>query len=93
MQVGNYSEKKTSAAKSYLATLCRVAVLIQFRSEEQEAIKCMRGLINGMISAVSADRDLVKELTLMAARLRSLDLQPDLELPQDHAAAIFGKCC
>ncbi|KAL0921586.1 hypothetical protein M5K25_008672 [Dendrobium thyrsiflorum] len=90
-EVVNYSEKKTSAAKSYLAALCRIVVLIQFRSEEQEAIKCMRGFMHGMISAISNDKDLVKELNLMAARLRSLDLQSDQELPQDHAAAIFEK--
>ncbi|XP_020587231.1 condensin complex subunit 3 [Phalaenopsis equestris] len=90
-EVTNYTEKKTSAAKSYLAALCRIAVLIQFRSEEQEAIKCMRGLIHGMISAVSTDKELVRELNLMAARLRSLDLQPDQELPHDLASAIFEK--
>ncbi|KAI0516305.1 hypothetical protein KFK09_008977 [Dendrobium nobile] len=90
-EVVNYSEKKTSAAKSYLSALCRIVVLIQFRSEEQEAIKCMRGLMHGMISAISYDKDLVKELNLMAARLGSLDLQPDQDLPQDHAAAISEK--
>ncbi|KAK8937759.1 hypothetical protein KSP40_PGU004248 [Platanthera guangdongensis] len=90
-EVVNYPEKKSSAGKSYMAALCRISVLIQFKSEDQEAIKCMRGLIHGMISAIPTDKDLVKELSLMAARLRSLDLNPDLEIPQNHAAAIFEK--
>ncbi|XP_020270589.1 condensin complex subunit 3-like [Asparagus officinalis] len=90
-EVVSFPEKKTPAEKSYILTLCRVAALVQFRPSEQEAIKCMRGLLNGMIIAASSDKELVKELNRMATRLKSLDKHPDEELSHEKATAIFGK--
>ncbi|EHA8590767.1 hypothetical protein COCNU_scaffold023732G000010 [Cocos nucifera] len=90
-QVASCPDKKTPAGKSYLSALCRIALLIQFRSSEQGAIKCMRGLLNSMIISLSTDKELVKELTRMAARLKSLDDHPDEELSQEQANVIFGK--
>lgn len=84
-------DKKTSAGKSYLSALCKIALLIQFRSSEQGAIKCMRGLLNSVTTSLSTDKELVKELTRMAARLKSLDDHPDEELSQEQANVIFGK--
>lgn len=66
-------------------------MLLRFRKSEQKAIKCMRGLVNSLAASVASDKELVKELTQMAARLRSLDASPDEDLPQDEANAIFGK--
>ncbi|XP_073014313.1 uncharacterized protein [Typha latifolia] len=90
-EVASCPEKKTPAGKAYVLALCRIAVMLQFRHSEQRAIKCMRGLFNPMISSVSADKELVKELTRMATRLKSLDEQPDEELSQDKIDAILGK--
>lgn len=65
-------------------------MLLRFRQSEQKAIKCMRGLVNYLAASVASDKELVKELTQMAARLRSLDACPDEELTQDEADAIFS---
>ncbi|CAL9136566.1 unnamed protein product [Musa textilis] len=90
-EVAGCPEKKTSAGKSYIVALCRIAASINFRPSEQHAIKCMRGLLNGMITSVTRDKELVKELNLMAACLRSLDEHPDEGLSEDQSAALFGK--
>ncbi|XP_062233154.1 uncharacterized protein LOC133930508 isoform X2 [Phragmites australis] len=91
VEVANCPDKKTAAGKAYALALCKVAVLLRFRQSEQKAIKCMRGLVNSLAALVASDKDLVKELAQMAARLRSLDACPDEELPQDEADAIFKK--
>jgi len=65
-------------------------VLLRFRESEQKAIKCMRGLVNHLAASVASDKELVKELAQMAARLRSLDACPDEELSQDDADVIFS---
>nr|XP_009417689.1 PREDICTED: condensin complex subunit 3 isoform X1 [Musa acuminata subsp. malaccensis] len=90
-EVAGCPEKKTSAGKSYILALCRIAASINFRPSEQHAIKCMRGLLNGMITSITRDKELVKELNLMAARLRSLDVHPDEGLSEDQSTALFGK--
>lgn len=51
----------------------------------------MRGLVNSLAASVASDKELGKELTQMAARLRSLDASPDDDLPQDEVEAIFSK--
>uniref|UniRef100_A0A0E0PVZ1 Nuclear condensin complex subunit 3 C-terminal domain-containing protein n=1 Tax=Oryza rufipogon TaxID=4529 RepID=A0A0E0PVZ1_ORYRU len=91
VEVANCPDKKTAAAKAYCLALCKVAVLLRFRQSEQKAIKCMRGLINALAASASSDKDLMKELSQMASRLRSLDEHPEEELPQDEAEEIFKK--
>eukprot|EP00268_Persea_americana_P004211 TRINITY_DN11330_c0_g3_i2.p1 TRINITY_DN11330_c0_g3~~TRINITY_DN11330_c0_g3_i2.p1 ORF type:complete len:436 (+),score=102.06 TRINITY_DN11330_c0_g3_i2:592-1899(+) len=83
--------KKTPAGKSFVIALCKIAPLLHFRSSEQAAIKCMRGLMGRMVESVSADKELVKELKQMAANLQALDDHPDEEFSQDQANLIFGK--
>ncbi|KAG2605120.1 hypothetical protein PVAP13_4NG116800 [Panicum virgatum] len=89
VEVASCPDKKTAAGKAYALALCKVAVLLRFRQSEQKAIKCMRGLINSLAASVASDKELMKELAQMAARLRSLDACPDKELPQDEVEAIF----
>ncbi|RLN12501.1 hypothetical protein C2845_PM09G07030 [Panicum miliaceum] len=91
VEVASCPDKKTAAGKAYALALCKVAVLLRFRQSEQKAIKCMRGLVNSLAASVASDKELMKELAQMAARLRSLDACPDEELPQDEAEAIFKK--
>ncbi|KAG8076259.1 hypothetical protein GUJ93_ZPchr0006g41083 [Zizania palustris] len=88
VEVANCPDKKTAAGKAYCLALCKVVVLLRFRQSEQKAIKCMRGLVNAL---AASDKDLVKELTPMASRLRSLDENPEEKLPQDEADEIFKK--
>uniref|UniRef100_A0A0E0LA37 Nuclear condensin complex subunit 3 C-terminal domain-containing protein n=1 Tax=Oryza punctata TaxID=4537 RepID=A0A0E0LA37_ORYPU len=91
VEVANCPDKKTAAAKAYCLALCKVAVLLRFRQSEQKAIKCMRGLVNALAASAASDKDLMKELTQMSSRLRSLDEHPEEELPQDEAEEIFKK--
>ncbi|KAK9115128.1 hypothetical protein Syun_021925 [Stephania yunnanensis] len=93
VEVVSFPEKKTAAAKAYLSALSKIVVLLCFRASEQEAIKCMRGLLNRMVETMSTDKEVVKELRRMADRLKSLDEFPDQELSQDKANLIFGKPC
>lgn len=86
----SFPDKKTAAGKAYILALCRIVVLINFRLAAQVAVKCMRGLLNGMIPLASSDKELVKELSRLASRLKSLDKHPDEELSQEQAAIIFG---
>ncbi|KAH7655972.1 Condensin complex subunit 3 protein [Dioscorea alata] len=89
-EVANCPEKKIAAGKSYIQALCKTVVSLQFRTSEQEAVKCMRGLLNSMIASVLSDKELVKELNHMAAHLKSIDEHPDKELSQEQADAIFS---
>ncbi|WOL13772.1 condensin complex subunit 3 isoform X1 [Canna indica] len=91
VEVAGFPEKKTSAGKSYILALLRVVTSTQFRPSEQHAIKCMRRLLNNMVTSVTGDKELVKELNFMMARLRSLDERPDEELSEDQYSAIFAK--
>ncbi|KAL6225844.1 hypothetical protein ACLB2K_004693 [Fragaria x ananassa] len=90
-EVAAFPTKKTPAEKSYVSALCRILVLLQFRSSEQEAIQLMRRLLNPVAESVSAEKDLVKELKRMANRLKALDKHPDQEISQDQANLIFGR--
>ncbi|XP_042468647.1 condensin complex subunit 3-like [Zingiber officinale] len=90
-EVASFSEKKTSAGKSYMLALSRLATSIQFRASEQHSIKCMRNLLNTMSYLVTGDKDIIKEFNLMATRLRSLDKHPDEEISEDQLATIFRK--
>jgi hypothetical protein len=91
VEVASFHIKKTAAEKAYVSALCRVLVLLHFRSSEQWAIKLMRRLLNHVAESVSAEKDLVKELKRMADRLKAVDRQPEQELLQDQADPILGK--
>ncbi|CAN0913823.1 Condensin complex subunit 3 [Linum grandiflorum] len=90
-ELASFTGKRTAAEKSYISALCRTLVLIQFRLSEQDTIKLTRRLLNQLIGNVSLEKDVMKELKLMAERLTSMDSQPDEELLQDQADLIFGK--
>uniref|UniRef100_A0A0D9WP01 Nuclear condensin complex subunit 3 C-terminal domain-containing protein n=1 Tax=Leersia perrieri TaxID=77586 RepID=A0A0D9WP01_9ORYZ len=91
VEVANCPDKKTAAGKAYCLALCKIVVLLRFRQSEQKAMKCMRGLVNALAASAASDKDLLKELTQMASRLRSLDEHPEEELQQDEADGIFKK--
>ncbi|CAN1122958.1 hypothetical protein LINPERHAP2_LOCUS1596 [Linum perenne] len=90
-ELASFTGKRTPAERSYISALCRILVLIQFRVSEQDTIKLMRRLLNQLTEYVPLEKDVMKELKLMAERLSSLDSQPEEELPQDQANLIFGK--
>ncbi|XP_059623216.1 uncharacterized protein LOC132266380 [Cornus florida] len=90
-EVASFPVKKKPAEKSYIVALCRILVLLQFRSSEQEAIKLMRKLLNRVAESVLAEKDIVKELKQMAVRLRAADGNPDEELSLDQANLILGR--
>lgn len=53
----------------------------------------MRRLLCYVVEIASSDKDLVKELKRMGEHLTAIDKQPDLEVSQDQAHLILGKCC
>ncbi|KAH9318229.1 hypothetical protein KI387_019998, partial [Taxus chinensis] len=91
VEVASFPSKKTAAVKSYIGALCRVVVLLEFRSSQQEAIKCMKKLLNHMADSVSGDKQLLKELEGMMARLKAQDAHPDEGLSDEQIKSIFGK--
>ncbi|XP_043696438.1 condensin complex subunit 3 [Telopea speciosissima] len=91
MEMVSFPMKKTAAGKSYVSALCRIVFLLNFRSSEQRAIKCMRGLLNRMAECISTDKELLKDLKRMGAQLKALDEHPDEDLSQDQADLILGR--
>ncbi|XP_073146295.1 uncharacterized protein [Henckelia pumila] len=91
VEVANFNPKKTAAEKSYLSALCRILVLLHFRTTEQDAIKLMRMLLNCITPSMSAEKDIFKELREMAACLRTIDINPDERLSPEQSHLILGK--
>lgn len=90
MKVASFEGKKTAAEKTYVAALCRILVLLQFRVSEQGVIKLMRMILNRVSVSVAAEKDLTKELRHMAERLKSIDTQPDEKSPPELTTLILG---
>ncbi|KAF5747475.1 hypothetical protein HS088_TW05G00196 [Tripterygium wilfordii] len=90
-EVARFHAKKTPAEKAYVSALCRILVLLHFRSSEQVAIKLMRRLLNLVVESILTEKDLVKELKRMAEHLQSLNGQQDEELSQDQANIVLGR--
>lgn len=51
----------------------------------------MRRLLSRVCESVLSEKDLLKELKLMAERLEGLDRNPDQDLSKDEVKNIFGK--
>ncbi|XP_027178343.1 condensin complex subunit 3 isoform X1 [Coffea eugenioides] len=90
-EVMGFPSNKTAAEKSYVSALCRILVLLHFRSSEQGPIKLMRQLLSCIAQSVVAERELLKELKEMASRLKAADRSPDQQLSSDQANHIFGR--
>ncbi|CAH9070046.1 unnamed protein product [Cuscuta epithymum] len=90
-EVTRFGGKKTVAEKSYASALCRTLVLLHFRSSEQEAVKLMGHLLTHILESVAAEKDLMKDLKQMAARLKALDTHPDQELSSDQVNLILRR--
>ncbi|KAH6796928.1 ARM repeat superfamily protein [Perilla frutescens var. hirtella] len=91
VEVASFHAKKTAAEKSYVAALCRILVLLQFRVSEQDAIKLMRRILTRVSIAISGEKDLMKELRHMAERLKSIDKNPDEQLSSEQTSLILEK--
>nr|XP_043633385.1 condensin complex subunit 3 [Erigeron canadensis] len=90
-EVLSFQKKKNAAEKSYLSAISKILVLLCFRQTEQEAIKLMRRILNRVSEAVSAEKELVKEIKQMANRLKTSDSSPDEPLPSDQAKLLLEK--
>ncbi|KAK4411778.1 Condensin complex subunit [Sesamum angolense] len=90
VEVASFHAKKTAAEKAYLAALCRILVLLEFRVSEQGAIKLMRRILNRVISSVATEKELTKELWRMAERLQAIDRHPDEKLSTEQTDLILG---
>ncbi|CAA0814563.1 ARM repeat superfamily protein [Striga hermonthica] len=91
VEVASFPAKKSAAEKSYVAALCRILVLLQFRVSEQEAAKLTRGILNQVIASVAAEKDLTKELRRMTERLQAIDQNPEVKLSPEQANLILEK--
>ncbi|XP_073310091.1 uncharacterized protein [Primulina huaijiensis] len=91
VEVANFNPKKTAAEKSYLSALCRILILLHFRTTEQDAIKLTRMLLNRIIPSMAVEKDIFKELRQMAECLRAIDSNPDEKLSLEQAHLILGK--
>lgn len=88
--MASFDAKKTAAEKSYVAALCKILVLLQFRVSEQGVIKLMMRILSRASAAVAAEKDLTKELRHMAERLKAIDRNPDEQLSSEQASQILG---
>ncbi|KAG6387613.1 hypothetical protein SASPL_152805 [Salvia splendens] len=91
VEVASFNAKKTAAEKSYVAALCKILVLLQFRVSEQGVIKLMRRILSRASAAVAAEKDLTKELMHMAERLKAIDRNPVEQLSSEQATQILEK--
>lgn len=90
-EVARFPGKKTAAERSYIAALCRVLVLLNLGSSDQEAVKLLRSLLNHALVIVATEKDLVKDMKQFSERLKALDRHPDQELLQEQADVIFER--
>ncbi|XP_030520718.1 condensin complex subunit 3 [Rhodamnia argentea] len=90
-EVARFPGKKTAAERSYISALCRVLVLLNLGSSDQEAVKLLRSLLNHALVIVAAEKDLVKDMKQFSERLKALDRHPDRELLQEQADVIFER--
>ncbi|XP_042041530.1 condensin complex subunit 3-like isoform X2 [Salvia splendens] len=91
VEVASFDAKKTAAEKSYVAALCKILVLLQFRVSEQGVIKLMRRILSRASAVVAAEKDLTKELRHMAEHLKAIDRNPDEQLSSEQASQILEK--
>ncbi|KAB2057612.1 hypothetical protein ES319_A11G179900v1 [Gossypium barbadense] len=90
-EVLRFPAKKTPAERSYVAALCRILASLHFHLSEQGPVKIMRRLLSRVCESVLSEKDILKELKLMAERLEGLDRNPDQDLSEDEVKYIFGK--
>ncbi|XP_056162906.1 uncharacterized protein LOC115681414 isoform X2 [Syzygium oleosum] len=90
-EVARFPGKKTAAERSYISALCRVLVLLNLGSSDQEPVKLLRSLLNHALVIVAAEKDLVKDMKQFSECLKALDQHPDQELLQEQADVIFDR--
>lgn len=90
LQILSFQKKKNAAEKSYVSAISKMLALLRFRPTEQVPIKLMRRLLNRVSEAVSADKEVVKEVKQMAERLKASDESPDEPLESDQAHLLLG---
>ncbi|XP_071735403.1 uncharacterized protein [Rutidosis leptorrhynchoides] len=90
-EVLSFPKKKNAAEKSYVSAITKILVLLHFSPTKQDAIKLMRLLLNRVSDAVSADKDILKDVKQMADLLKVSDGSPDEPLPSDQATLLLEK--
>ncbi|GJS37664.1 condensin complex subunit 3 [Tanacetum coccineum] len=90
-EILSFQKKKNAAEKSYISAISKILVFLRFRPTEQVPIKLMRRLVNRVSEAMSADKEVVKEVKQMAERLKASDESPDEPLESDQAHLLFEK--
>ncbi|KAA3476170.1 condensin complex subunit 3 [Gossypium australe] len=90
-EVLRFPAKKTPAERSYVSAVCRILASLHFRLSEQGPVKIMRRLLSRVCESVLSEKDILKELKLMAERLEGLDRNPDQDLSEDEVKYIFAR--
>ncbi|XP_076908995.1 uncharacterized protein LOC143566095 [Bidens hawaiensis] len=90
-EILSFQKKKTAAEKTYVSAICKILVSLRFKQTEQVAVKLLRRLINRVTEAVSADKDIIKEMKQMCEHLKACDTSPDEPLQQEQGKLLLEK--
>ncbi|XP_076923663.1 uncharacterized protein LOC143585867 [Bidens hawaiensis] len=90
-EILSFQKKKTAAEKTYVSAICKILVSLHFKQTKQVAVKLLRRLINRVTEAVSADKDIIKEMKQMHEHLKACDTSPDEPLQQEQAKLLLEK--
>ncbi|KAI3798641.1 hypothetical protein L1987_33919 [Smallanthus sonchifolius] len=90
-EILSFPKKKNAAEKSYVSAVSKILVLLRFKQTEQVAVKLMRRLMNHVAEAVSADKDILKEVKQMSEHLKASDTSPDEPLQPEQANLLIEK--
>ncbi|XP_076886128.1 uncharacterized protein LOC143535879 [Bidens hawaiensis] len=90
-EILSFQKKKTAAERTYVSATCKILVSLRFKQTEQVAVKLLRRLINRVTEAVSADKDIIKEMKQMCEHLKACDTSPDEPLQQEQAKLLLEK--
>ncbi|KAI5062946.1 hypothetical protein GOP47_0021493 [Adiantum capillus-veneris] len=83
------SQQRSAAARSYLAMLCKNICSLEFRQSEQELIKCLRKLLDNAKDTLMGDKQTIKDIDNLQARLMKLDNTPDDALSDEQLETIL----
>ncbi|KAJ7517851.1 hypothetical protein O6H91_21G042500 [Diphasiastrum complanatum] len=90
-EVTRFPSKRSWAGKGYRELLCKVAASLHFRASQQEAIKCMRKLLDHMIDAMKGEKLICKELNAMVNRLKAMDKTPEEGLRDEQVQHLLDR--
>ncbi|MCO5614540.1 hypothetical protein L7F22_068823 [Adiantum nelumboides] len=86
---GFSSQQRSAAARSYLGMLCKSLCSLELRQSEQQLIKCLRKLLDSAKDALLGEKQTIKDITNLEARLVKLDNTPEEALSDEQLETIL----